>query len=37
MELCACSVVDNDCRWNSERIHLFIMILGRIAVVFRSF
>ena len=37
VELCACSVVYNNCRWNSERIHLFIMIFGGIAVVFSSF
>ena len=48
MDLCACSVVDSECRWscvrgqyntfrwNYECVHSFIMIFGGIVVVFSS-
>ena len=32
-EMCACSLVCNNCRWNCDRIHSFKMIFGGIAVV----
>jgi len=31
-----CSVVYNDCRWNSVRVQQFILIDGGIALVFSS-
>ena len=36
VELCARSVIDNDCRWHCLRVQLFIMIVGAIVCVFSS-
>ena len=36
VELCGCSVVDNDCRWHCVRVQLFMMIVSIIVCVFSS-
>ena len=36
VELCACSVVDNDCRCNCVHVQQYLMIDGKIVVVFSS-
>ena len=36
VELCACSVIDNDYRWHCERVQLFIVIVGGIVCPFSS-
>ena len=32
MELCACLVVDSDCKWNGVRVQQFIVIIGGICL-----
>jgi hypothetical protein len=32
VELCACLVVDSDCKWNGVRVQQFIVIIGGICL-----